>query len=166
MADVGRSKNYPDVLKGITMATVRGCHLPEDLFYNIEKHVWAKPLGDDIVRIGMTAVAAKLSGGKLAAITVKTKSIGLEVKQGKSVATLESSKFVGPVPAPITGILERANEKLAGDPNIAVSDPYGDGWIAELKASNWEGEKGILVTGAEGLAKYAAKLEADGISCQ
>lgn len=148
------------------MATIRGCNLPEDLFYYMEKHVWAKPMDGGVVRVGITSVAAKLSGGKLAAITVKAKNIGQEVKQGKSVATLESSKFVGPVPAPVTGVLVRANEKLAADPNIAVADPYGEGWIAEMKATNWEGEKGLLVTGTEGLAKYQAKLEADGISCQ
>ena len=147
------------------MATVRGCNLPEDLYYFIDKHVWAKEVEGGAIRVGITAVAAKLSGGKLAAITVKSKSIGQEVKQGKSVATLESSKFVGPVPAPVTGVLIRANEKLAADPNIAVGDPYGEGWIAEMKPANWNEDKGSLATGAEGVAKYQAKLEAENIAC-
>ena len=147
------------------MANVRGCNLPEDLFYLIEKHVWAKPMGGGVVRVGITAVAAKLSGGKLAAITVKTKNIGQEVKQAKSLATVESSKFVGPVPAPVTGVLLRANEKLAADPNLAVSDPYGEGWVAEMQAANWDGEKSALATGAAGIAAYQAKLEADNITC-
>jgi glycine cleavage system H protein len=147
------------------MANVRGCNLPDDLYYLIEKHVWAKPVGDGVVRVGITAVAAKLSGGKLAAITVKAKNIGQEVLQGKSLATVESSKFVGPVPAPVTGVLLRSNEKLVADPNIAVSDPYGEGWVAEMQASNWDGENGSLATGADGVAKYQAKLEAENISC-
>jgi len=147
------------------MANIRGCNLPEDLYYLIEKHVWAKPIEGGVLRVGITAVAAKLSGGKLAAITVKTKNIGQEVIQGKSIATVESSKFVGPVPAPVTGVLLKANDKLASDPNIAVSDPYGEGWVAEIKPSNWEGEKGSLATGADGVAKYQAKLEAENISC-
>jgi len=147
------------------MANVRGCNLPDDLYYLIEKHVWAKPVGDGVVRVGITSVAAKLSGGKLAAITVKAKNIGQEVLQGKSLATVESSKFVGPVPAPVTGVLLRSNEKLVADPNIAVSDPYGEGWVAEMQASNWDGEKGSLATGADGVAKYQAKLEAENISC-
>jgi glycine cleavage system H protein len=147
------------------MANVRGCNLPEDLYYLIEKHVWAKPVEGGVIRVGITAVAAKLSGGKLAALTVKAKNIGQEVKQAKSVATVESSKFVGPVPAPVTGILLRANEKLVADPNLAISDPYGEGWVAEMQPSDWEGEKGILVTGEAGIAAYQAKLEADGISC-
>jgi glycine cleavage system H protein len=147
------------------MATIRGCNLPDDLYYLIEKHVWAKPLGNGLIRVGITAVAGKLSGGKLAAITVKAKNIGMEVKQAKSIATVESSKFVGPVPAPISGVLQRANEKLAADPNLAISDPYGEGWVAEIQASDWENEKGGLATGAGGISAYQAAMEAKGISC-
>jgi len=147
------------------MANVRGCNLPDDLYYLIEKHVWAKPMGGGVVRVGITAIAAKLSGGKLAAITVKAKAIGQEVKQAKSIATVESSKFVGPVPAPVTGILLRANDKLASDPNLAVADPYGEGWVAEMQAANWDGEKDSLATGPTGIAAYQAKLEAENISC-
>lgn len=148
------------------MSNIKGCNLPDDLYYNIEKHVWAKPIDGGIIRVGMTSVAVKLSGGKLIACTVKAKNIGQEIKQNKSLATLESSKFVGPVPAPVTGILVKANEKLAADPNITVSDPYGDGWIAEMNPTSWESEKESLAFGTEGLAKYQAKLEADGITCE
>jgi len=147
------------------MATIRGCNLPEDLFYLIDKHVWAKVVDGGVIRIGMTSVAGKLSGGKLAAVTVKAKNIGQEVKQGKSIATVESSKFVGPVPAPVTGVLLKANEKLATDPNIAITDPYGEGWIAEIKPSAWDAEKGALATGSDGVQKYQSKLEAENISC-
>jgi glycine cleavage system H protein len=147
------------------MGNIRGCDLPEDLFYFAEKHVWAKPLGGGIVRVGMNTVAGKLSGGKLNAVTVRAKNIGAEIPAGKSVATVESSKYVGPVPAPVTGVLKRANEKLVTDPNLAISDPYGEGWVVELEATHWEEEKAKLLTGPDGLAAYQAKLEADNISC-
>ncbi len=147
------------------MAKINNCDLPEDLYYFIEKHVWAKPMYDGTVRIGLTTVAGKLAGGKLDGATIKRKAVGQEVSQGKSIATIESSKYVGPVPTPITGILLHGNDKLATDPNLPISDPYGEGWIAEIQPSNWEGEKGALATGAAGLAEYQARLEADGISC-
>ena len=147
------------------MSNVRGCNLPDDLYYLVEKHVWAKPLEGGVYRVGITAVAAKLSGGKLAALTVKAKNIGQEVKQAKSLATLESSKFVGPVPAPLSGVVLRANEKLAADPNLAISDPYGEGWVAEMQPTDWENEVGNLAFGAEGIAAYQAKLEAENITC-
>ena len=148
------------------MSTINGCNLPDDLYYLIEKHVWAKPIQANLIRVGMTTVAAKLSGGKLAAVTPRAKNIGKEVAQGKSVATVESSKFVGPVPAPVSGVLLRVNDKLSGDPDLAVKDPYGEGWIAEIHPTNWETEKGALATGADGLAAYKVKLEADGVSCE
>jgi glycine cleavage system H protein len=147
------------------MATIRGCNLPEDVFYLLDKHVWAKPMEGGKVRVGMTAVAAKLSGGKLAAITIRKKSLGQPVAQGKSVATVESSKYVGPVACPISGTLLRGNDKLETDPNLAVTDPYGEGWIAEVQPSAWDIEKAGLVTGTDGIAKYQAKLEAEKISC-
>ena len=147
------------------MSDVRGCNLPDDLYYLVEKHVWAKPMEDGTLRVGMTAVAAKLAGSNLAGVTVKAKAIGQEVTQGKSIATVESSKFVGPVPAPVTGVLLRGNEQLANNPNVVSRDPYGEGWIAEIKPSNWDADKGSLATGADGIAKYQAKLEADNISC-
>jgi glycine cleavage system H protein len=147
------------------MAIIRGCNLPEDLYYYPEKHIWLKALGGHLFRVGLTPVAAKLTGGKLTAVTVRAKNIGAEVQQGKSVATLESSKYVGPVPAPITGIVKRGNDKLTADPNLVVTDPYGEGWVAEIEATRWEEEKSLLLTGSEGLAEYEKKLEAAGISC-
>lgn len=148
------------------MSKIRGCELPDDLFYFAEKHIWAKPLDGGIVRIGMTTIAGKLAGGKLNAVTVRAKNIGAEIPAGKSVATVESSKYVGPVPAPITGVLKRANDKLAADPNLAIKDPYGEGWIAELEATRWEAEQAGLLSGPAGLAAYRAKLEAENISCE
>jgi glycine cleavage system H protein len=147
------------------MAVVNGCNLPEDVHYYIDKHVWARPLDGTTVRVGMTSVAAKLSGGKLAAITIKRKAVGSEVEKGKSIGTIESSKYVGPVPAAINGTLVRGNGALVDDPNLAVADPYGAGWIAEMTTSDWETEAAGLVTGEEGVAAYRAWLEAEGVSC-
>lgn len=147
------------------MATLRGCELPEDLYYLIDKHVWVRKLEGNLVRLGMTSVAAKLAGGTLNAVTVSARKIGQEIAQGKSVATLESSKFVGPVPAPVSGVLVRGNDRLEADPNVAATDPYGEGWIAEVEATRWDAEVSGLATGSEGVAAYGAKLEADGVSC-
>jgi glycine cleavage system H protein len=147
------------------MANVNGCDLPEDVYYFIDKHVWAKPMEGSTVRVGMTSVAAKLSGGKLAAITIKRKAVGNPVEKGKSIATIESSKYVGPIPAPIGGTLVRGNDAIVADPNLAISDPYGEGWIAEMEASAWEADAAGLASGADGIAAYTARLEADGISC-
>ena len=148
------------------MSKVQGCEVPEDLYYLVEKHVWAKPQEDGTVRVGMTTAGAKLSGGNLVALTVRKKKIGKEIAQGKSIGTLESSKFVGPIPTPVTGVLLRGNDKLADDPNLAIKDPYGEGWIAEMQPSNWDADQASLVTGESAVAALKEKLESDGISCE
>lgn len=148
------------------MTTVNGCNLPDDLYYFTDKHIWCKPLDNGNIRVGMTTVAAKLAGGNLSAVTVSSRKIGKDIEQKKSLATVESSKFVGPVPAPVSGTLVAANEKLADNPNLAVNDPYGDGWIAEMKPSHWDTEKGSLAFGPDGLAAYKAAIEAEGILCE
>lgn len=144
------------------MAEIRGCKIPEDRYYWVEKHVWVVIVSPELVRVGMTAVAQKLSG-TLNAITAK--AAGKEVARGKSLATAESSKWVGPVPAPLSGKVTKINEALAGNPTLANSDPYGEGWISELVPSNLDEELKSLSSGAEGVAVYQAFLEKEGISC-
>jgi hypothetical protein len=50
------------------------------------------------------------------------------------------------------------------DPDQAVVDPYGVGWIAELRTSDWEAAAAGLLTGEAAIAAYRALLEAQNIS--
>ena len=54
------------------MATVSNCDLPEDLYYVVEKHVWARH-EDGIVTVGLTDVAQNLAKG---IISVSPKKVG------------------------------------------------------------------------------------------
>lgn len=147
------------------MTIINGCDIPDDLFYLVDKHVWAREMEGGKLRVGMTAAAVKLAGGKFIAVTPKRKALNQELAQGKSIGTVESSKFVGPVPAPVSGTLLAINEDVAGNPDIVAEDPYGAGWVAEIKPSNWETEKSSLAFGPEGIETYRAKIEADGVNC-
>ena len=99
------------------MATIRGFEFPEDLYYLIEKHVWVKPIDGELVRLGLTPVAYRLLRNSLVAISVRPKTLGQEVPKGKTVAMVESLKYIGPLAAPFAGVVVRANEQLADDPD-------------------------------------------------
>ena len=43
------------------MADVRGCHLPDDLLYDVENHIWFKEQDDGNVKLGMTTVATAVA---------------------------------------------------------------------------------------------------------
>jgi glycine cleavage system H protein len=143
------------------VATVSNCNLPEDLYYVVEKHVWARH-DDGVVTVGLTDVAQNLAKG---IISVSPKKVGRKVDAGKSVATVESSKWVGPVPCPVAGEIIEVNEAAVSDPGIVNREPYAGGWIAKVRADNWDGDSAALVTGEAGIAEYAAFLEKEGISC-
>jgi glycine cleavage system H protein len=143
------------------MAVVRGCQLPDELLYDVENHIWFKEMGDGTVRLGMTTVAGALAG-QLVAFTPK--KAGRAVQAGKSCATIESGKWVGPAKSAAAGEVVAVNEELAAKPTLANEDPYGAGWMVLLKPEDWASVKATLSTGAEMAAKYEAKMAADGFS--
>lgn len=138
-----------------------GCNLPEDLYYVIEKHVWARPDGDVVV-VGLTDVAQHLAK---TVISVSLKSAGKPVKLGKSLATVESGKWVGPVPSPVEGEVIEVNQNLAAHPGLLNEDPYGAGWVARVRAVDWSTDLERLATGPDGVAEYEAFLKEQGITC-
>jgi glycine cleavage system H protein len=145
------------------MAQIRGFELPDELYYLVEKHVWAAAPVNGVSRIGMTPVAYQLLRHSLVAISIKESVIGKEVAKGKSVAMIESLKFIGPLPAPFTGTLLRANPLVLNDPSIAEKDPYGEGWIVEMAAADWGSAAAGLASGEDGLAAYRKLLESQNI---
>ena len=143
------------------MTVVRNCNIPEELHYLVEKHVWARVDGD-IVTVGMTDVAQHLAH---TFISVTAKAPGKQVKKAKSVATVESSKWVGPVPSPVDGEVTEVNAAVVADPGIINRDPYGEGWVARVRADDWARDAADLVTGSEGVDAYERFLAAEGIDC-
>lgn len=143
------------------MPTVKGCNLPDDLLYDVENQIWFRDLGDGTVKIGMTSVATAMAG-KLVAYTPK--GVGKEVKAGKSCATVESGKWVGPAKTAAGGTVVAINDALTATPSIANSDPYGEGWLVVLRPEDWGGVKASLVPGAQVAGPYEAKMNADGFA--
>ncbi len=143
------------------MAVVNDCNLPDDLYYVVEKPVWARRDGE-LLTVGMTDVAQNMAK---TIIAVTLKAAGRPVKKGRNVATVESGKWVGPVPAPVSGEIAEVNDSLMASPSLINSDPYGQGWVARLRPDDWEADAADLVTGTDGVAEYRRFLDAEGIAC-
>ena len=140
------------------MATVKGCNLPEDRLYDVENHTWFTEVGDGTVRIGMTSVATALAG-QLVAFTPK--KVGRKVRPGKSCATVESGKWVGPAKSAAGGEVVGVNEELLGNPSAANQDPYAS-WMVQIQPDDWDSVKAGLTAGADVAGPYEAKMDADG----
>ncbi len=143
------------------MANARGCNLPDELLYDVENHIWYQEQADGNVKLGMTTVATAMAG-QLVAFTPK--KVGRSVEAGKSCATVESGKWVGPAKSAVAGSIAAVNDALAAKPALANEDPYGAGWLVLLKPENWAEIKPTLTPGTQVAAKYEAKMAADGFA--
>ncbi len=142
------------------MAEIQGCDIPDDLYYDIDNNVWARREGD-MGWIGMTDAAQTLSGRIL---FVRPKKIGLHIVRGKSLASLESGKWAGPLICPLSGTIVETNHTLHDEPALLNIDPYGSAWIAKLHVDSqhdWD----HLVTGDRAIALYREKIVRDKIQC-
>lgn len=142
--------------------TWRGCVLPDDVLYDVERHVWVR-LEDGEAILGMTDVAQTI-GGKLVHITWKPP--GRVVVRGRPLAVIESAKWVGPFPSPLTGEIVATNEAaFARDVLVANRDPYGEGWLVRLRPTQLEDELGDLLDGEAAFDRYREVIEAEQINC-
>jgi glycine cleavage system H protein len=143
------------------MPIVKGCNIPDNLLYDVDNHIWFQEQGDGTVKLGMTTVATAMAG-QLVAFTPK--KAGRSVEAGKSCATVESGKWVGPAKSAAAGEVVRVNEALMETPKIANEDPYDKGWFLILKPVDWAAVKPSLTPGSEITQKYEAKMAADGFA--
>ena len=142
------------------MPNVRGCNLPDDLLYDVDSHTWFREVEGGNVRIGMTSVATAMAG-QLVAFTPK--KVGRNVDAGKSCATVESGKWVGPAKSAAGGEVVAVNEALQAQPNLANQDPYS-AWLVELKPQDWAAVRGTLTPGSAVAPKYEAKMDSEGFA--
>ncbi len=102
---------------------------PDGLLYDPEENIWIKEAPNQLV-LGITCVYASFAGRLQA---VKLKPLGTVVEKGRSVATIESPRFFGPVKTPVSGTLIEVNENLVRKPLLANREPYSDGWFAKIR---------------------------------
>lgn len=114
---------------------VNDYEVPEGLYYT-EEHEWVKLEGSSC-RVGVTDYAQK---SLHEVVFVDLPKVGAKIVSAQSLGSVESVKAVADVFAPISGDVTQVNVKLADSPELVNQQPYGDGWIAIIKASSLEAE--------------------------
>lgn len=126
-------------------------NVPAELSYTSE-HEWVSALtAEGTVRVGITDHAQDALGD---VVYVDLPSVGDSVAAEDSFGEIESTKSVSDLFAPISGEIVAVNEGLEDDPALVNSDPYGEGWIVEIRPENADDLANLL--DAEG---YQAELD-------
>lgn len=97
-----------------------------------ESDEWVKVDGDNVI-IGITDYAQMHMGD---IVFVEMKDAGTPIKKGEVLTVVESVKSASDIYSPISGELIETNPTLDQDAAIVNQDPYEQGWIAKVKASN------------------------------
>ena len=112
---------------------------PDALRYTKE-HEWLRLEGAHGV-IGITDFAQDALGD---IVYVQLPEPGTAVKAGEAFGEVESTKSVSEIYAPVTGTVAARNDRLADEPELINSDPYGDGWLVEITPADGAGPEALL----------------------
>ncbi|MFF2299446.1 glycine cleavage system protein GcvH [Arthrobacter sp. NPDC058127] len=116
-------------------------NIPADLSYTAE-HEWVSaPNADGVVRVGITDFAQDALGD---VVYAQLPEPGTAVKGNDVVGEVESTKSVSDIYAPVSGEIVSRNEALDTDSALINSDPYGDGWLFEVKLSEADAIETLL----------------------
>jgi glycine cleavage system H protein len=113
------------------MKEINELDLPDDVLYS-EDHEWAR-LEGEIVRVGISDYAQD----RLGDITfIEVPEVGDNLDLGEEFGTLESTKAVSEMLMPVGGEILAVNTALEESPDLLNHEPYGAGWILEVKPSD------------------------------
>jgi glycine cleavage system H protein len=96
---------------------------------------WARLEENGRVRVGVSDFLQQSSGDVAFA---EVRAEGTELDTGDEIASIETIKVNVSLGAPVPGTVVAANPALETGPEIINSDPYGEGWLAEIAPADWE----------------------------
>ena len=123
--------------------------IPESLLYTSE-HEWIREEDDGVLTVGVTDHAQESLGD---VTFVELPDIGQSFERNAVFGVVESVKAASDLFMPVSGEIVATNEGLNDSPEKVNDDPYQEGWMIKIKASEDSVEKGLLDA-----AGYAAEI--------
>ncbi len=117
-----------------------------------ESHEWVRQEGDLIV----CGVSDHAQDSLSDVVYVELPEVGVSFNQGDVFGVIESVKAASDLYMPVSGEIAGVNEALEDEPEIVNSDPYGQGWMIKIKASDLT-ELDALMSGKE----YQQSIKSD-----
>ena len=104
----------------------------DDLRYTAE-HEWVEVTPDGTLRFGITDFAQEQLGD---VVFVSLPDPGRHLDAGAACGEVESTKSVSDIYAPVAGEVVARNEAVVANPELVNSDPYGAGWMVEVRVDD------------------------------
>ena len=90
-------------------------------------------------------------------VFIETPEIGAELEAEEACAVVESVKAASDIYSPVGGEIIEANAGLADSPESVNDQPYGDGWIFQMRVGDPEELEKLM--DAEGYEAFCSEEE-------
>lgn len=126
-----------------------------DRSYPPDGDLWVERLVPEEVALGLHPLGLETSGTLAELALVEP---GAEVVAGEPFGSLEAEKFVGPLLAPLDGVVTAVNHAALADPGAVQADPFGV-WLVRVALTPGSWDRAGLVSGAEAIrALFEARV--------
>lgn len=125
-------------------------HLPDDLKY-LSSHEWLRLESDGTAYVGISDHAQESMGDL---VYVECPEVGVELGAGDEAGVVESVKAASDIYCPVGGEVVSINERLEDSPELVNQDPYGEGWIFQIKVADTDEVEDMLSAD-----EYLAQIE-------
>ena len=103
--------------------------VPDDVRFTRE-HEWVREGADGTIVFGITDYAQDALGD---IVFVDLPAVGASLTAHTPCGEVESTKSVSELYSPVSGEVTAVNGALSDAPDTVNSDPYGDGWMLEVR---------------------------------
>ena len=119
---------------------------PEDRKYSRE-HEWAlvEDASAGTVLVGITHYAQDQLGD---VVYVELPDVGASLGHMAKMGEIESVKAVSDLFSPVSGEVTEINGRLAQEPELVNTDPFGDGWMMRVQMSDPSELEALLDAGS------------------
>lgn len=132
-------------VKPVELSNIKGIKLPQG-YYLHSGHCWARLEADSAVRIGLDDFALRLLGPLDA---VEAPLMGKSVEQGRGDIKLRRGEHCAALLSPVTGVVTDINPQLREEGRRANQDPYAEGWVMRLHATDLRRDLKQLMIGSQ-----------------
>ena len=116
-------------------------NVPQDLQYTAE-HEYVRSTGEGgVVRVGITDYAQGELGD---VVFVELPKVGTQLSRMQVFGTIEAVKAVSELFSPVAGEVVAVNDALDANPAVVNSDPYGAGWMIDIRVSDPAELEGLM----------------------
>ena len=103
-------------------------NVPEGLYY-APSHEWLRMDGET----GTVGISDHAQHELTDVVFVELPKVGAQVKAQQQTCVVESVKAASDIYSPISGTITAVNEALTANPALLNTDPYGEGWIFQIR---------------------------------